>query len=258
MLALLSPAKKMNFETPDTNFSGGEPLFHKEAYQLAKQLNDLSFQKLKTLLPISDNLLKLNMDRYKNFELQPDKSSVRKALYAFSGDTYVGLDAQSFSDKEIMYADNSIRIISGLYGLLKPSDLIQPYRLEMGTKLNNEKGSDLYDFWRDLILKELNSILSNHKEKTIINLASKEYFNVVDVNNIDAKILDTDFLEEKDGVTKIISFFAKKARGAMANYIVKNKINNCQDLKGFNLHGYKFRPDLSSELKYVYSRSSAK
>ncbi|MFL2827264.1 MAG: YaaA family protein, partial [Paracoccaceae bacterium] len=161
-------------------------------------------------------------------------------------------------DKEIMYADNSIRIISGLYGLLKPSDLIQPYRLEMGTKLNNEKGSDLYDFWRDPILKELDSILSSHKEKTIINLASKEYFNVVDVNNINAKILDTDFLEEKDGVTKIISFFAKKARGAMANYIVKNKINNCQDLKGFNLHGYKFRPDLSSELKYVYSRSSAK
>ena len=128
----------------------------------------------------------------------------------------------------------------------------------MGTKLNNAKGSDLYDFWRDLILKELDSILSSHEEKTIINLASKEYFNVVDVNNIEAKILDTEFLEEKDGLAKIISFFAKKARGAMASYIVKNKIDSCKDLKGFNLHGYKFRPDLSSELKYVYSRSSEK
>ena len=166
--------------------------------------------------------------------------------------------SKSFSEKEIMFADQSIRIISGLYGLLKPTDFIQPYRLEMGTKLKNRNGKDLYAFWRKLLAKELNKILLRHHDQTLINLASNEYFNAIDQTEINASILNTEFLEEKNGSLKVVSFYAKKARGAMANFIVKNKIETTSELQAFNLFGYSFKSDLSSKDKFVYTRKSEK
>ena len=148
-----------------------------------------------------------------------------------------------------------MRIISGLYGLLKPTDLIQPYRLEMGTRLKNKKGSNLYDFWKSNIANEINRLMPEHQEQTLVNLASKEYFNAIDQTKIKAKVIDAEFLEEKNGTSKVISFFSKKARGAMANFIVKNKITITKDLQNFDLNGYRFNQELSSNRKYVYSRS---
>ena len=148
-------------------------------------------------MPISDNLLKINMERYKNFKENPEPQFVRNALYAFSGDTYVGLNSSSFSNEDISFADQNLRIISGLYGLLKPTDLIQPYRLEMGTRLKNKKGSNLYDFWKSNIANEINRLLPEHQEQTLVNLASKEYFNAIDQTKIKAKVIDAEFLEEK-------------------------------------------------------------
>ena len=255
MLALLSPAKKLNFETPGNSIEGNHPLFIKEAYELASSLRDLSLPNLKSIMPISDNLLKINMERYKNFKENPEPQFVRNALYAFSGDTYVGLNSSSFSNEDISFADQNLRIISGLYGLLKPTDLIQPYRLEMGTRLKNRKGSNLYDFWKSNIANEINRLLPEHQEQTLVNLASKEYFNAIDQTKIKAKVIDAEFLEEKNGTSKVISFFSKKARGAMANFIVKNKITITKDLQNFDLNGYRFNQELSSNRKYVYSRS---
>lgn len=258
MLALLSPAKRLNFDSPDSNQLGSYPLFSEQAYELAKVLEQFGLHELRRLIPISDKLLELNIERYKSFKLKPEDSSLRKAMYAFSGDTYVGLDSSSFSDEDTAFANESLRIISGLYGLLKPTDLIQPYRLEMGTKLKNRKGTNLYDFWKESVTQEVNRVISSHKEKLLINLASKEYFSVVDQNSLDIPILNVEFLEEKDGVTKAVSFFSKKARGAMANFIVKNKIENVDQIKTFNLRGYKFHEDLSSECKFVYFRKTQK
>lgn len=258
MLALLSPAKKLDFNRSHINIGGGKPLFSKQANELVSILRDLDFQKMKSLFPISEKLVRLNMDRYQSFKHNPKEESMRLAVYAFAGDTYVGLNSKSFSDKEIMFADQSIRIISGLYGLLKPTDFIQPYRLEMSTKLKNKNGKDLYAFWRKLLAKELNKILLRHHDQTLINLASNEYFNAIDQTEINASILNIEFLEEKDGLLKVVSFYAKKARGAMANFIVKNKIESTSELQAFNLFGYSFKSDLSSKDKFVYTRKSEK
>ncbi len=258
MLAVLSPAKKLNFNNSSLSAKGTDPLFATQANELVSILRKLDYHNMKALFPISEKLIQLNMDRYKKFERNPKEDSVELAVHAFAGDTYVGLDAGSFTENDIKFADRSLRIISGLYGLLKPTDSIQPYRLEMGTKLRNKNGEDLYAFWKNYIAKEVNKILLQHKDKTVINLASTEYFSAIDQTQIDTRILNTEFLEEKDGVLKVISFFAKKARGAMANFIVKNKIENVAELQEFNLSGYSFRSELSNSDKFVYSRKSEK
>ena len=199
---------------------------------------------------VSDKIAKLNVQRFNDFETPFDLSNARQAIFAFNGDTYTGLEAKSLTDDDLNYAQNHFRILSGLYGVLRPLDLIQPYRLEMGTKLANEKGEDLYDFWGKKIANKLDS----EKQKFIVNCASNEYFNAVVKQPLKTKIINIVFKEVKNGTAKIVSFSAKRARGMMARFIIQNKIENVKDLKDFDMAGYKYIPSESDENNLVFHR----
>ena len=253
MKIVISPAKSLDFETqlPVTSYT--EYGFQKQSLAIDKVLKKKKPKELMDLMSISDKLADLNWNRNQTrnvSEITADNG--RQAIYAFNGDVYLGLDAYSLSEDKITILQEKLRILSGLYGLLKPLDLIQPYRLEMGTKLPIGTNKNLYEFWKPIIVKELNSELS--KDELFVNLASNEYFDAVDVKKLKVPVITPEFKDYKDGKLKMISFFAKKARGMMVRYIIDTNAETIDDLKGFNYEGYAFDSNLSKGNKLVFTR----
>lgn len=252
MLALLSPSKTLDFESsnPYKITSDALPKMLPETLELIKTLKKLSQNDISKLMDISEKLAKLNHERFQNFSKNFITQNSKPAIFAFKGDVYEGLDIETLSKKQIELAQQKIAILSGLYGLLQPLDLIQPYRLEMGTSLKVGKATNLYKFWGDKISNQINKLEKN----TIINLASNEYFKAVAIKNISAKIVEVNFMEGKNGSFKTIGIFAKKARGLMARYIVQNNISKIADIKTFDIDGYKFNTKLSDDQKLIFTR----
>ena len=256
MIALIAPAKRLDYDSDLSveDFSVAEHL--KESKELIKELQKKSPEDLSSLMGLSENLSMLNFERNMNWQVPKKPSNeVRQAIFAFKGDVYVGLDSETLSKSDIKYAQNNLAILSGLYGLLKPLDLMYPYRLEMGTKMKNEKGKNLYEFWGNKITTSINALAKKNNSKGIINLASVEYFTSVKTENLDLPVYSPVFKDFKNGKYKIISFFAKKARGSMARFVIQNKIKNPADLNKFNLDGYKYSKKDSSEYSPVFLRN---
>ncbi len=252
MIVLISPAKSLDFEKPSPIQKPSMAAFPEETAQLIEALQTFSTSDIAGLMSLSDKLAQLNYERYQDW--QKSDTTQKTALYAFQGDVYQGLEADSFVEEDLDFAQQHLRILSGLYGVLRPFDLIKPYRLEMGTSLSIEGHSNLYDFWGDKITQKINEALDIQKEKTIINLASKEYFKAVKPKNIQGKIIYPNFKEEKGGKFKIVSFFAKKARGMMSAYIIKNRIVQPEQIKYFDQEGYQFNASLSTENEWIFTR----
>ena len=253
MLVVVSPAKRLDWDP--VSHSCSVPDFQKEANTLAAHARQLSLTNLRNLMGLSDELARLNRDRFREFEPQSTSENAKPAVFAFAGDTYQGLEAASLDSDALAYAQNHLRILSGLYGVLRPMDAIQPYRLEMGSRLKTRRGKNLYDFWRDIPAKSLNQAAQEAGTDLLVNCASQEYFGAVDRKRLTLKVIEPVFCDEKNGEMKVISFFAKRARGAMARFIVENRIRDAADIKAFDLGGYRYNPDASSETKPVFWRS---
>ncbi len=254
MLTLLSPAKKLNMDPAETGLEITQPRLKKDTRALAKVAKMQSAADLKRLMHISDNLAELNFERFKAFNLDNKSNSAKPAGLAFDGDVYWGLGAKSLPDETLAYAQDHLRILSGLYGVLRPMDAIQPYRLEMGTKLENPRGKSLYDFWGTNIADQLNADLEGHDDATIMNLASNEYFKAVDKKALGRTIINAKFLNVKDGEARALMYYAKHARGAMARWIMENRVDRAEGLKDFNADGYKLDKKASSETELVFKR----
>ena len=254
MLAILSPAKTLDYETPLKTKLNSQPIYGRESNQLIKTLRTFEPFEVASLMKISDKLADLNHKRYVEWRNKPAESKTRPAALAFKGDVYQGLEAESFNDNDLKFAQRHLRILSGLYGLLRPLDVIQPYRLEMGTKLKTSKGQNLYDYWGTKLTTGLNEALKESKEGTLVNLASNEYFGAVQPKLLEGSLLNIGFKEKRNGQLKFVSFSAKKARGLMAKFIVKERLKTPDDLKNFDLEDYKFNKKLSSELDWTFSR----
>lgn len=248
MKIFISPAKKINEEKIlYDNTKSSKFYFQKEVDYLINELKEYSVSEIKKLMNLSDNLSHLNFERFQNWNLKSDK--VCPSIYMFQGDVYKGLKATSFNNDQLDFAQQNLRIISGLYGLLKPLDLIYPYRLEMGTKMITNKGKNLYEFWGNKLRDFLTDEISN--DEIIINLASNEYSKSLNLKTISNKVITPVFKDFKNGRLKVISFFAKRARGEMANFIISNKITNCNDLKLFNYEGYKYSESSNNEIVFT-------
>jgi cytoplasmic iron level regulating protein YaaA (DUF328/UPF0246 family) len=254
MFALISPAKKLDMEQPAPVEDFSQPQFMVETLELVAKMRTLSRAELGGLMKLSDKLTELNYERYRRFATQFDLTTAKQAAYAFQGDTYVGLQANDFDKEDLIYAQDHLGILSGLYGLLRPLDLMQAYRLEMGTKLKTDKGATLYDFWEDKLTQTVNTETQDHTDRTVINLASNEYISAVQPENFAAGMITPQFKEMKDGKPKMIGLFAKRARGMMANYMIKNRIETPEGLKDFDMDGYKFQPKGSDENSYLFLR----
>ena len=257
MLVVISPAKSLDYETPVKIRKFTQADFLEDSEQLISQLRDLSPAQVSSLMSISPNLGELNQARFKSWHTPFTTDNARQALFAFKGDVYIGLDAYALSSADISFAQNHLRILSGLYGLLRPLDLIQPYRLEMGTSLKNSKGSSLYQFWGNKITDALNQELSADKKPVLVNLASNEYFKSVKAQQLNAQIISPVFKDFSNGKYKIVSFFAKKARGLMSAYIIKNRLQKAEDLLSFDVDGYRFSEKDSTADAPVFLRKEA-
>ena len=254
MLILISPAKTLDYQSdlPTDRYTQPELLDYSQ--QLIAVARKLSAPQISSLMHISDKLASLNETRF--HEWQPDftPQNARQAILAFKGDVYTGLQAEDFSDADFEFAQQHLRMLSGLYGVLRPLDLMQPYRLEMGIKLENPKGKDLYHFWGDIITEKLNHALAAQGDNIVINLASDEYFKSVKPKKLNAEIIKPVFLDEKNGKFKVISFYAKKARGLMSRYIIENRLTKPEQLTGFNTDGYFFDEAASAKNELVFKR----
>jgi len=257
MLVVVSPAKNLDFETPVPVASFTRPAMLTSAEALVETCRKLTPADLSSLMKISDKLATLNANRFDSFTTPFTKDNARQALYAFNGDVYTGLDAYSLSEQDVEYAQQHLRMLSGLYGLLRPLDLMQPYRLEMGTRLENPKGKNLYEFWGADITLALNKALEEQGDNVLINLASNEYFKSVKAKSLDGMIITPHFKDKKNGQYKVISFFAKKARGLMARYVIQKRIEDVAGLKAFSEAGYVFSPEQSTETDLVFLRDEA-
>lgn len=246
MLILLSPAKSLDFEPIDAP-GYTQPRLMEKTETLVGVMKKKSRADIQSLMGVSEKIADLNFKRYKSFEFPFTPENAKPSMYAFNGDVYTGLEATSFKGKEVDFAQQHIRLLSGLYGVLKPLDLIQPYRLEMGTKLKYRSKKNLYEFWDASITELLNEDLKNSGNDMVLNLASKEYFSAVKKDKLDGKIIDVDFRENRNGTYKVISFNAKKARGRMAHLIVKEGINDPEQLKELVVNDYVFSPERSSD-----------
>ena len=256
MLMVISPAKTLDYDTPPTTKRFTQPEHLDHAQQLIDQLRDLSPQQISELMHLSDKLAALNVARYGSWTPDFTPDNAKQALLAFKGDVYTGLNASDFSEQDFDYAQKHLRMLSGLYGILRPLDLMQPYRLEMGTKLANVRGKDLYAFWGERISTWLNDALTAQGDDVLLNLASNEYFGAVKRNALNARVIDVDFKDMKNGQYKIISFYAKKARGLMTRYVIKERIERPEQLKNFNYDGYRYSPDDSSTDHLVFLRDA--
>lgn len=255
MLILLSPAKTLDLDTPSRTSRVTQPVFLDEAASLASTARRLSAPKLRELMKLSDSLATLNRDRFKAWQPEHNGDDVRPAIQAFRGDVYVGLDADTLDDDDLAFAQERLRILSGLYGVLKPLDLMRAYRLEMGTRLATRRGKSLYDFWGDRVAKALDAEAESLGATPIVNLASNEYFGVVEKPGLATPVVSPVFLDEKNGDYKIISFFAKRARGALARYLVTERAESANALEGFKGLGYRYSKRDSSPEAPVYRRS---
>lgn len=255
MLTLISPAKTLDFETPAVTDVHTQAEFLEHSAELIDQLKLQSPDDISALMKLSSKLSELNVQRFHDWCLPFDLSNAKAALLAFKGDVYTGLDAESFSADNFSYAQTHLGILSGLYGLLRPLDLIQPYRLEMGTKFSNSRGANLYTFWGSIITDAINQRLELSNSKILINLASNEYFKAVKTKQLNAELITPVFKDEKNGQYKIISFYAKKARGLMAAYIIKNKVKSVQQLCEFDVAGYRFVAAESDAQTLTFKRS---
>lgn len=253
MIAVVSPAKSLDFETQH-DVQPTKPRLLDCTTELIDVLRKKSPEEVKELMSISDNLAELNVGRYQKFEPQHSTKNAKPSVFAFQGDVYQGLNAETLDQDKLEFAQKHFRILSGLYGLLRPLDLIQPYRLEMGTRLAFDDYNTLYQYWDDKILNLLLKDLKAQGDNIIVNLASVEYFKSIDKKNLPARIIDVDFKDFKNGKYKIISFYAKKARGLMSRYMIENKITNPEDLRGFDYEGYYFDEAASSENLLAFKR----
>ncbi|MGJ8592264.1 MAG: peroxide stress protein YaaA [Aquaticitalea sp.] len=252
MKLVLSPAKSLDYESELPTSKSTEPQFLQKSERLNKLLKNKSAKGLSKLMHMSDALGQLNYERYQEWEVPFTKDNSRQAIYAFNGDVYRGFDAYTVPTDKIAQVQEKVRILSGLYGVLKPLDLMQPYRLEMGTKLAVGKDKNLYEFWKKDIVKSLNSELKENE--LFLNLASQEYFKAIDVKQLKVPIIQVDFKEFKNGDYKIIAIFAKLARGLMARYIIDTNAETLDDVKGFNYEGYGFSESMSSANNLVFTR----
>lgn len=254
MLIVVSPAKTLDFETAPVIQTHSQPQFIAHSQLLIESLKALSVQDVAELMKLSDKLASLNVARFESWEPTFNFENAKQAVLAFKGDVYTGLDAESLTDDDLQFAQDHLRILSGLYGVLKPLDLMQAYRLEMGTRLNNSRGKNLYEFWGSIICEYLNQELTSGNSPVLINLASNEYYKAAKEKNIQGRIITPAFKDWKNGQYKIISFYAKKARGLMTRYIIQNRIDDPEQLKGFDLEGYRFAESMSEGDNWTFIR----
>lgn len=254
MLIVVSPAKTLDYDTPPKTSKFTLPDYLDESQLLIDRLRQLSSLDIAELMKVSTKIAELNFDRYESWQKKFTSDNAKQALLAFKGDVYTGLDAESFTARDMDYAQQHLRILSGLYGLLRPLDLMQPYRLEMGTRLSNERGRNLYEFWGTEITDGLNQQLKKIKSDYLINLASNEYFKSVKPGHLQGEIITPAFREYKNGDYKMIGFFAKKARGMLSRYIIQNRLTDVEDIKTFDEDGYKFNKKLSKDNDWVFTR----
>ena len=257
MLMVISPAKTLDFETLPTTSEHTTPDFLDDSAELIEQLREMSPHDVSALMKISDKLGNLNFDRFLSWDRKFTPDNAKQALLAFKGDVYTGLDAESMSGDDLLWAQDHLRILSGLYGLLRPLDLIQAYRLEMGTKLANGRGKDLYQFWDGKITEALNQQQTGENLPVLVNLASNEYFKSVQSKQLTAEIITPVFKDWKGDKYKIISFYAKKARGLMVAYIIRNRLSDVEQIKNFDSEGYVYNPAMSSAREWVFTREAA-
>ncbi len=255
MLIVISPAKKLDFDGLPQTDQFTMPNCLSDSSELIELLQGYSVEQLKKLMHLSQNLAQLNHDRYHTWQLPFTPQNAKQAILTFKGDVYAGLNIESFADDELDFCQQHLSILSGLYGLLRPLDLMQPYRLEMGTRLSNERGKNLYEFWGESISQQINQRLDEIQSDIVINLASNEYFKAINKKALNAQIITPVFKEKRpDGSYKIIGIYAKKARGMMSAYILKNKLQNVSDIKAFDQAGYTFDEALSKDNDWVFSR----
>ena len=254
MITIISPSKTQDFSSDNLPNTHSQARFLDQSALLVKELRKKSSKQIKELMDVSDKIADLNYDRYQQFKTPFSIDNARQALFAFKGDVYTGIDIENYTQKELAFAQDHLRILSGLYGLLRPLDLIQPYRLEMKIKLKNPRGKDLYTFWGNRLTHELNKELESHKQAILINLASNEYFKAINKKELKAEIITPVFKEYKNGKYSVVAIFAKKARGMMSDFIIKNKIEDPKKLKTFNQEGYEFSEQLSKENEWVFIR----
>jgi len=251
MLVVISPAKKLNMH-PSPTIEPTQPMFGQEANELARVMQKLNLDELQSLMGISANLAKLNAERFASFGAQDKKP----AALAFAGETYQGLEAATLEPEDMAWAQNHLRVLSGLYGVLRPLDAVEPYRLEMGSQLVTEQGKSLYQYWGSKIAVALNEQAVNTNSSLLVNCASKEYFGAVDPASLKLPVVTPVFLENQNGKAKIVSFYAKKARGAMARFIVQNRLNDLAELYDFNAGGYLYQPNCSDADNLVFMRDA--
>ena len=254
MLALISPAKTLDYESALPTDLHTLPRLLEHSQQLIDVSRKLSATDIANLMSVSEKIAKLNVDRFHDWQSDFNFSNARQALFAFKGDVYTGLDAYNLNDQKFEYAQKHLRMLSGLYGVLRPLDLMMPYRLEMGTKLHNSRGHNLYEFWGDKITNLINDDLEQANSELLVNIASDEYYKSVIERKLKAEIIKPVFLDQKNGKYKVISFYAKKARGLMARYIIENQLSKVEDLKSFNSDGYYFDANSSLQGELVFKR----
>ena len=252
MLVVISPAKRLDWSARDVEMTA--PVMQDDSVRLAKTARNLTLGKLKALMDLSDDLARLNRDRFQAFADAPGAEVTRPALYAFAGDTYQGLDAATMDAATVDYAQDRLRILSGLYGLLRPLDAIQPYRLEMGSRLKTRRGASLYDYWRTDLAKALTAQAEDVGTDMLVNCASQEYFGAVPKAALRPRVITPVFMEDKGQGPKIVSFFAKRARGAMARHILDNRVTDMAGITAFDADGYRYQPDLSDDARLVFVR----
>ncbi len=255
MLIILSPSKGQDFETQTPTRLYSQPVALKDSKVLIKELSKLTATDIQELMGVSDNIANLNLNRIKHFVTPFTPANAKQAIYAFKGDVYSGINVNCYSEDDLTYAQNHLRILSGLYGCLRPLDLIQPYRLEMKTRLHTPKGDTLYQFWGEKITQELNTALAEQQHPLLINLASTEYFKAVKPKLLDGKLLTINFKETKEDKTRVVAIFAKRARGMMADFIIRNRIEQPEGLKDFTTGGYKFNNKLSDNQQWTFTRT---
>lgn len=254
MLTVISPAKKLDFDSPLPAMKPTQPELLEHACKLASIMREKDSFDIANLMKISMKLADLNADRFQQWQEEHTTSNARPALFTFAGDVYQGLDVPSLTEADITFAQTHLRILSGLYGLLRPLDLIQPHRLEMGTRLANPRGADLYAFWRDCLSQAIRAALNDQGDHVLINLASKEYFKAVDSKQLQARVVTPIFREWRRGSYKIVSIHAKRARGLMSRYIIRNRLTEPEAIQEFREAGYAFNPEHSSGDTWVFTR----
>ncbi len=254
MLIVISPAKTLDYDSPSKTKTYTVPGFLDSSQELIDTLKKISKADLMSLMNISEKIATLNVKRYKDWSLPLTESNAKQCIYAFRGEVYTGLDIDQFNASDIKYCQTHLRILSGLYGLLRPLDLMFPYRLEMGTRLRTGSGMNLYSYWDDTITQAINQLLAKQKDKILINLASNEYFKSVRVKKLEGEIITPAFKEYKNGEYKMLGVYAKRARGLMSRYILQNRIEDAEDLKSFDLDSYKFNKKLTKDNQWVFTR----